>query len=313
MNSIGGYFELELNRGIEYHFNAIKLNSGRNALQYILMAGEYQRIFIPLYTCDVLLHAVKKTGVDFEFYSINQELEPIFDFSNLSLNDAFLYTNYFGLKDDYIQELRPKCKNLIIDNAQSFYSAPLPLTDTFYSPRKFFGVPDGGYLYTARKIKQKLVKDISFERFEHLLKRIDLSPEAGYSSFCSNDKMLDNQAILEMSNLTEAILSSIDYTQIARRRRENFLYLKTILQNSNQLKIYLNESQVPMVYPYLPGTGGLRNKLIDNKIYTAQYWPNVLEWADKNSLEFMFASQIIPLPIDQRYTTTDLEKYLTLI
>ena len=313
MNSIGGYFELELNKGIEYHSDAIKLNSGRNALQYIIMAGEYERIYMPLYTCDVLLHAVKKTGVDIEFYSINKALEPIFDFSNLSLKDAFLYTNYFGLKDDYIEELRPKCNNLIIDNAQSFYSKPIPLTDTFYSPRKFFGVPDGGYLYTATKLKQQLVKDISFGRFEHLLKRIDLSAEDGYSTFRSNDKSLNNQPILEMSNLTQAILSSIDYTKIARTRRENFLYVNERLQDSNQLKLDLNESQIPLVYPYLPSAVGIRNKLIDNKIYTAQYWPTVLEWADKSSLEFMFASQIIPLPIDQRYTTTDLEKYLTLI
>lgn len=313
MKPIGGYFELELNKGVQYHSDAIKLNSGRNALQYILMAGKYQRIYMPLYTCDVLLHAVKTTGVDTEFYSINQELEPIFDFSKLSQKDTFLYTNYFGLKDDYIKELRPKCNHLIIDNAQSFYSKPLPLTDTFYSPRKFFGVPDGGYLYTAIKLKQKLVRDISFERFEHLLKRIDLNAEAGYSSFGNNDKLLNNLPILGMSNLTEAILSSIDYAPIAEKRRENFLYVNKRLRNSNQLRLDLNDCQIPMVYPYLPRTAGLRSRLTNNKVYVARYWPNVLESADKNSLEFKFACQIIPLPIDQRYTTTDLEKYLTLI
>ena len=36
--SIGGYFELELPQGEEYHKNAIRLNTGRNAFEYGLGA-----------------------------------------------------------------------------------------------------------------------------------------------------------------------------------------------------------------------------------------------------------------------------------
>ena len=36
MKEIGGYFELELTKGIEYHSELLKLNSGRNAFKYIL-------------------------------------------------------------------------------------------------------------------------------------------------------------------------------------------------------------------------------------------------------------------------------------
>jgi hypothetical protein len=34
MQPIGGYFELELRKGKEYHTDAIRLNTGRNALEY---------------------------------------------------------------------------------------------------------------------------------------------------------------------------------------------------------------------------------------------------------------------------------------
>ena len=37
MNPIGGYFELELRKGEEYHKEAIRLNSGRNAFEYVLL------------------------------------------------------------------------------------------------------------------------------------------------------------------------------------------------------------------------------------------------------------------------------------
>ena len=36
MKTIGGYFELELKKNEEYHKDALSLNTGRNALEYIL-------------------------------------------------------------------------------------------------------------------------------------------------------------------------------------------------------------------------------------------------------------------------------------
>ena len=47
MKEIGGYFELELREGQEYHKKAIKLNTGRNALELILMVKQYKKVFIP--------------------------------------------------------------------------------------------------------------------------------------------------------------------------------------------------------------------------------------------------------------------------
>ena len=53
MNTIGGYFELELKKNREYlHSNSIKLNLARNALLYLLKANNYKKIFIPFFTCE---------------------------------------------------------------------------------------------------------------------------------------------------------------------------------------------------------------------------------------------------------------------
>ena len=54
VNSIGGYFELELRNGRLYHNNAIALNLGRNALEYILLANQYEKVYVPLFTCEVV-------------------------------------------------------------------------------------------------------------------------------------------------------------------------------------------------------------------------------------------------------------------
>ena len=55
MKEIGGYFELELNKNREYHKNALKLNSGRNALIFILMNLKPRKIYLPYYICDSVL------------------------------------------------------------------------------------------------------------------------------------------------------------------------------------------------------------------------------------------------------------------
>lgn len=313
MKAIGGYFEMELNDGNIYHENAIALNTGRNALEYILKESKkYKKIYLPYFTCDVLLQPIKKLGLECQFYSINEQLEPIFDFSKLNKNSCFLYTNYFGLKDCFIKNLARECKNLIIDNAQSFYSKPIKNIDTFYSARKFFGVPDGSYLYSAKKSKENLEIDLSFERFEHLLKRIDQNAEEGYKKFVENDSKLDNQPILQMSNLTKRILKSIDYDLIARKRIENFLYLDQKLKSLNMLKLDFTGNVPPMVYPFL-GTKELRIKLLENKVYVAKYWPNVCHWAEEGSLEIRLTDELIHLPIDQRQTKVELDKILKII
>ena len=152
MKAIGGYFELELNRGVEYHKNAIKLNTGRNCLEYIIKTSGIQKIYIPAYTCNVIMEPIIKLKIKFEFYNIDENLEPIFN-KDLSVNEALLYTNYFGIKDKSVKKLaRIYKKKLIVDNSQSFFSKPYNILGTFYSPRKFFGVPDGGYLYCKKKI-----------------------------------------------------------------------------------------------------------------------------------------------------------------
>jgi len=311
---IGGYFGLELNKSIGYHKNAIALNTARNALEYVLIAKKYQKVYIPYFTCDVILEPFQKLNIAYEFYKIDENFEPIFDFEKILENQAFLYTNYFALKDKFIKFLAEKTCNLIIDNAQSFFSKPLRGLDTFYSPRKFFGVPDGAYLYSDTKLGQDLKTDKSITRFSHLLKRIDNSAEEGYLDFINNDKSLENNPIKKMSSLTSELLASINYESIVAIRKKNMAYLHFSLSASNKLKFDTKKIGVPMVYPLLTKDGNsLRKHLINNKIFTARYWPNVTNWAKKDSFEYFLAENLIALPIDQRYTENDMKIILNTI
>ena len=63
-----------------------------------------------------------------------------------------------------------------------------------------------------------------------------------------------------------------------------------------------------MAYPYWTNDDSLRKKLIDNRIYVATYWPNVVEWCGIGGSEYELAKDLLPLPIDQRYDKNELNK-----
>lgn len=310
--SIGGYFGLELQHGEHYHKNALRLNTSRNCFEYIIRVRDYKKVYIPYYTCEVMLEPLQKLGVAYEFYHIDESLEPV-ETIQLQHDEAFLYTNYFGLKQFCVERLSHIYGHqLIVDNAQAFYAKPIVGIDTFYSPRKFFGVADGGYLYIDKYFGGSLTQDVSYNRMSHLLKRIDISAEEGFMDFRANDDALDYQPIRLMSKLTDSILKSVDYAAVANKRKENYLYLDKALGSINLIKFNI-EDNVPMVYPFLANDTSLKRKLIKNRIYVATYWPNVLEWTNPNMIEYGFATNIIAMPCDQRYDECDMKYIVGLI
>jgi hypothetical protein len=231
----------------------------------------------------------------------------------LGNNEGFLYINYFGLKDTFISILSLECKNLIIDNSQAFFSAPKPGIPTFYSCRKFFGVPDGAYLYMQGINTSDLGIDVSFDRINHLFKRIEFGAKSGFNDFKNNEHKLIGQPILLMSNLTKSILNNIDYELIKKKRRENFMFINRHLSETNELEISLADESVPMVYPFLTGNVKLKRKLIESKVFIATYWINVLGWTQVGTTENYLAKQLIPIPIDQRYSEEHLATLLNII
>ena len=313
MKPIGGYFSLELANGEAYHSNAIALNTGRNCLEFILRCRGYHKVYIPYYTCGVLLEPFKKLSVEYEYYHIDNQFELTKQFY-LKENEALLYTNYFGLKQEYCENLAIQYgKQLIVDNTQAFYARPIEGIDTFYTCRKFFGVPDGAYLYTDAKADFYIEQDISYDRMSFLLKRLDLGAEAGYADFREQSERLIGQPIKRMSNLTEQMMRGIDYQAIAQKRKNNFQFLHEQLAGSNQLQITLADIAVPMVYPYLTGNKALKPRLIAKRIFVPTYWPNVLEWCKPNDWEYQMADNTIFIPIDQRYGNEDLARIIKII
>jgi hypothetical protein len=313
MKEIGGYFELELPKKYEYYNNIIKLNSGRNSLKYILKAQKPNKVYIPNYVCDSVLEPLEELNIKYEFYNIDEKFEIIQNIK-LEKNEKIFYVNYFALKSLYINKLVDiYFDNIIIDNTQAFFENPLKNIDTIYSPRKFFGVSDGGYLSTNKLLNQPFELDESYTNSVQLLGRIDKNASFFYVDYQIAEERLINQSIKKMSKLTQRILSSIDYERVIKKRKKNFIYLHEKLRNMNLINIPSDLNFVPFVYPLMTENKNLRQKLIENKIYIAKYWNEVLERQFVSDIEKDFVNKILPLPIDQRYNLDEMQRIVDVI
>lgn len=305
---IGGYFELETYGADFFHPKAILLNSARNALRYIIRAYRIKTLNVPYFTCPVIWDSIKSENCNIAFYDIDENFMPLKDFDN---SEYILVNDYFGICGRNICELSSKYTNIIVDNAQSFFSKPYGLA-SFYSPRKFFGLPDGGLLLCKKQLDEQFEQDVSYGRMTHLLKRYDLGATAGFEDFQKNDNSLKQEPIKYMSALTFALMGNINYAKASDRRKNNFDYLGSELGAINELKIDEN-TDPPMVYPLLVKNEHLRKKLIDNKIYIARYWDGIERVAPPDSCAVYLKDYLLPLPIDQRYTIEEMKHIVDIV
>ncbi len=299
MKEIGGYIEHDTYNLPMLHENAVKLNCGRNALAYLIETKNIKRIFMPKFMCDSFNAILEKYGVEVELYSIDLDFKPII--TELNTNDWLYVVNFYGqLSNDYLASLKSNHNNLIVDNAQAYFQMPVDGIDTLYTCRKFFGVADGAILYTDKQLGQELEIDESYKRMNFLLGRFERTASEFYSEYVANNEMFANEPIKHMSKLTENLLHGIDYDFVKHRRTENFSYLHDKLKNINKLNLRIPEGA--FMYPlYVENGAQIRRSLQKDKIYIPTLWPNVLNSCGKNELEYDFAENILPLPVDQRY------------
>ena len=311
MKEIGGYIELDTCRHAMLHEDAILLNCGRNALAYLLEAKGIKKLYLPYFLCDSVANVCKKYGVEVAFYHIGENWLP----KDLVIDgDAWLYiVNFYGqITREDLARLAEVHNNVIIDNAQAYFDAPLANVDTLYTCRKFFGVSDGAILYTNSKLERSLEIDESFNRIHYVLGRYERTASEFYEEAARNNDIFDNEPIKEMSRLTKNLLRSIDYEYVKQVRTNNFAYLHEKLREVNKLNIRLIEGA--FMYPLLIDDGmKIRKQLQQMKIYIPTLWPNVLEECEPDTLEYKFAAEILPIPVDQRYGIEDMEYLVEVI
>ena len=301
---IGGYIELDTYRGKMLYDDAIKLNCGRKALEYIIRTKNIKKLLIPRFMCDSNDKVLKEMDIECIFYSIDSHFRPIIKDRG---QDEWLYlVNYYGQISN--EDIIALGKNIIVDNAQAYFQEPIKGYDTFYTCRKFFVVTDGAIVYTDC-VMEGLKRDESYGRMNYLLGRYERCASEFYNEYVENNERFSGEELKLMSKLTENLLHAIDYNYVRERRTENFQYLFKRFKSVNRLDL-----KVPIgafMYPlYIDNGAEVRKRLQAKKIYIPTLWPNVLDCCDQDELEYDMAKNILPIPVDQRYDIDDMNYIL---
>lgn len=315
---IGGYQGLELPYFKENLDKAtVRTNSARSAIKVILNAVGARKVWLPLYTCDAVVEAVKDLEVTFEYYPISLNLD-VDAAVRLGKDEYILVVDYFGTSGDSINRSLNRFghANTIVDCSQAYFSAHTGALATVYSPRKFFGLPDGGLLYSNHPhIKQPEKRDDTSKiRMDHLIDRLTNSPETAYQKYLEAEQEITNLSVLGMSRLTERLLHSVDYEAVKAARSRNVHYLHDRLGGYNQLDLDFGTNIAPLCYPFLPNVKtASRSELINNRVFVPSYWPEVLTRVEEGSFEWNLVTNGLFLPCDQRYTEADMDRLVSLL
>lgn len=305
---------MELNAGASYFQNipqeyVWEVNTGRTAIACALHTLAVSKVFVPYYYCPDIISMLRGLDVQLSFYHIGEDFLPV------GLQDekdsAVILVNYFGVISQKLLQFSQQFKNVIIDQAHGFFTQPVLREGVMnvYSCRKFLGVCDGAYLIGKNLRRMELQQDVSYERATHLLKSIELGTSGAYAESKHNEQVL-GEAPKQMSLLTKRILSGIDYTSVEEKRKANFRYLHRELKDLQQLK-GLEESAAYM-YPLLLDKD-IHKELVREHIYVPLLWSQLMEPEWDGSLEQKYSACIVPLPMDQRYDESHLEKLVQII
>lgn len=338
-NEYGGYIQLDTYHGREYYPDLLALNSGRAALRFLIRLHHIRKLYLPAFCCSSVREACAAEQIAWEDYPVDLHFRPVLSGlppQAMGEGEWLYVVNFYGtLPDREILALSRRYPFMIADYIHAFFQKPLPGIPTLYSCRKFFGVPDGAYLslglhghlpvQKALDAYHGLPIDRSCERMHFLLGRFEGQASDFYAEYAANDGRFTREPVKQMSKLTRNFLRAIDYEDTKKRRSENYAFLHQRLQSQNLLSLPL----VPgaYAYPFWPcldrdmGPGPenagfgkrLRRELIARKIYIPTLWTEVLESCPYGSPEYRMAENILPLPIDQRYTIQDMEAVLTVL
>lgn len=308
----GGYLPLELRDGSELFdqyedARVARFNSGRACIVAAVKALRPSKLYIPYYNCAVVREALAAAGIGYEQYYLTPDLEP--DLKALGDGEWIVCVNYFGTaSEEKIRRIANRFGNVIFDNTQAFYARPVldGKCMNVYSPRKFVGLIDGGYLVWSgsAEVDGDYPTDVSWERGGFLLKSVELGTNSAYRDNLDSKTCLAD-GIRRMSALTQKMLKSVDYADLSDRRDRNYRVLIERFRGVNALKLPM-DGYAPFVYPLAVEDPELRKKVVEKRIYVPQWWKYLLGEVPDNSLEAWLSRWLLPLPIDHRYTERDM-------
>ena len=303
--------------------NAVLLTNARSGILLLVELLSPSQVWMPSYLCETMIESVSKSPATVKFYEIDYNLTmQSLDWTDSILpNDLVVVIDYFGFPCDSSNMIQIKeCGAWILEDAcQALLTETVGQFSDFviFSPRKFLGVPDGGILlcnheitYDAYNLKSPPAEWWLKAFLASILRReFDLygGDRRWFQLFqeTEDDSPIRPCAMSELSRLL--LQHSFDYMMIKEKRIRNYELLANKLD-----KLALFPSLLPGVVPLgfpirIKNRDKVRQALFDFAIYPPVHWPIADIVPKKFKSSHRLAAEIMTLPCDQRYDSSDME------
>lgn len=359
--------DLKLNGVLKYNkLNTAYTASGREAIALALYSLEkedpsvHRKCLMPAYMCDSVFIPFVQMGWELIFYHIGRDMKADKD-ELCSLIEKeqpgmlFLHA-YYGV--DTWKEFRPMLAQyqkdglvLMEDMTQSYYLETDFVADYIVgSLRKWYAVPDGGFIATNRMLYQEPMEyNDSFVKrrlrmlcqkwkylevcqnrpafdaiekqhwVEKILPQLIKDKEEYLAANRQLEEELDhNKKITGLSIISNHLLSATNEKECEMRRNANYRILQNGLKNRSSLTLVFpvyEGTAAPLYLPvYMEDRDALQQYLRERDIYVPVLWPVGKENAPCLSAdEHYIYSHIAAIPMDQRYGKNEMERIVEVV
>ena len=334
MRSIGGFFPLELRPATftssdksvaqtwfsdEIH---LSFSSARAAILSVQMITGSKNLWIPEIYCDVF-----DNHKDIKIYKLKENsFDPDDNFLEkmVASNEVVVVPDFFGIEPshyfrDYVKTrgdihwIQDACQNLSPEKYWGDF--------TIFSPRKLFGVLDGGILIQNNFEKNFLItekfKEISPNhqiRIAPIMRKLDkynLGKDLWYKIYKHEESAVDFQQ-KKCSKLTIWQLSNMNLTQMGQSRNKNFKKLYSELKSILIPGLVFADKSCAFGFPiYINDRDKFQKRLASEGIYAPVHWRS--SRSNKSKRQVIHEAHQLTLPCDHRYGTSHMEKIIDIV
>lgn len=324
--------------------NFIYYSLCREALYDIAMhlhSKDGDTVLIPAYTCQTVITPFEEAGWKCIFYPIQKNLRiDTYNLERLASQhhpSAIVVHPFFGMdlnheEETFIQEIGSNNVRVILDLTQCLFSTKrYSFVDfTVASYRKWFPIPDGGYLkyeskmaisqpemdhkeFTEREIAAMYLRGQYFATGEQRTKAISIQLSKSADHIAEH-----NITPHKMSDVAYNLLQKENIQDNQNQRFKNYTFLYSNICESKEVKkVCQNMDEVttaPLYFTiYVQNRKALQHLLAQDAIYAPVIWPVENDRVLINDdLRYIY-DHILAIPCDQRYNTEDMQRAVNIV
>ncbi len=327
---VGGMFGLELGKGggelpLFLRGAQRRLATARGALACLVRTLQPRTVWLPSYLCPVVVPCCEGRE---KYFPINERLDvEAHDWVNeVKSGDIVVLVDYFGFRgwDETAARVRKHGAWVVEDASQAALNREFsPHADyVITSPRKFVGVPDGSVLLALHGPLPEMDLPTApaawwLDAFRASALRHAFDRGSSDRSWFDLFRQAEANGPIEPARMSELaehlLLHAIDWEAHTAQRRANFLFLAEKLRDI-ALFTSLPDFVVPLGFPIrLARREHVRQALFAENIFPPVHWALAPVVPAEFTASHRLSLEILTLPIDQRCTTSDLERMVRCI